>query len=310
MAAAEAFWRERLKGFTSPTRLMLRKSKAKTSRHMRREVGVISADMTAALLALARRRQLTLNTLLQAAWSLLLSDYSGEQDIVFGTTVAGRPAELPGCDEMIGLFINTIPFRARVEPDRPLLEWLQELQARETEARQYDYAPLARIQSWSGLAQGAHIAETLLLFENYPGAEVKGERVSDSDMGVFERTNFPIAVYVEPGSEIRIQVDCIDTEIEDAAVSNLCARYAVMISALAGDENRLIKDAPRLSDSEKLRALTQWNKTPLEPSGIRCVHEVIQDQIAKRPDSVALQCGADHITYRELGRRAEAVAVY
>ena len=128
----------------------------------------LSAATTAALQTFARQQQLTLNTLVQGAWALLLSRYSGEQDVVFGVTVSGRPATLAGVEAMVGLFINTLPLRVQDNPTQPLLSWLHALQTRQAEARQYDYTPLVQIQNWSEVPRGHALFESLLVFENYP----------------------------------------------------------------------------------------------------------------------------------------------
>src|SRR6185436_11435234 len=102
----------------------------------------LTPTITAGLQALAQQHQLTLNTLVQGAWALLLSRYSGEADVVFGVTVSGRPATLAGVETMVGLFINTLPARVKIPTTQSILDWLQALQAQQLEARQYDYSPL------------------------------------------------------------------------------------------------------------------------------------------------------------------------
>src|SRR3954464_11709000 len=98
---------------------------------------------------MGREHQLTPNTIVQGAWAILLRCYSGSEDIVFGTTVAGRPPELPGMEEMIGLFVNTLPVRVRVPGGVPVARWLRQLQAEQVEMREYGYSPLVEIQGWS-----------------------------------------------------------------------------------------------------------------------------------------------------------------
>src|SRR5207245_1561858 len=99
----------------------------------------------------AQRGGLTVNTVVQGAWALLLSHYSGERDVVFGTTVSGRPAELPGVESMVGMFINTVPTRVSIHNGQQILPWLRELQAAQAEARRFDFVSLAQLQGWSEL---------------------------------------------------------------------------------------------------------------------------------------------------------------
>ena len=108
------------------------------------------------------------NTIVQGAWALLLSRYSGEEDVVFGATVSGRPAELDGVESMVGLFINTLPVHVRVSTKAEHVPWLRELQADQFEARRFEHTPLTQIHSWSGTPRDAPLFETLVGFENFP----------------------------------------------------------------------------------------------------------------------------------------------
>src|SRR5262249_2150115 len=105
---------------------------------------------------------------LQGAWALLLSRYSGEEDVVFGTTVSGRSAPLPGIESMVGLFINTLPLRVAVPPDIPLVRWLKDIQETNSELLQHEHVPLAEVQSWSSVPRGLPLFESILVFQNYP----------------------------------------------------------------------------------------------------------------------------------------------
>ena len=173
LAAAAAYWRATLAGFSSPTPLGVDQPLAEPERlgamvHGERQ-HELSVDRSAALQEFCRRHQLTLNTLVQGAWALVLSCYSGQDDVVFGAVVSGRPAELRGADAMIGLFINTLPVRVRLHGEDRLLDWLKELQVRQAEARQYEYSPLVEIQGWSEVPRGQPLFESLLAFKELPG---------------------------------------------------------------------------------------------------------------------------------------------
>src|SRR5262249_9623728 len=128
----------------------------------------LSESITAALQKLGYEQQVTLNTVVQGAWALLLSRYSGSEDVVFGATVSGRPASLAGVEEMVGLFINTLPVRVRVKRDERVGGYLQRLQEQQVEVRQYEYSPLVEVQGWSEVGRGVRLFDTLLVFENYP----------------------------------------------------------------------------------------------------------------------------------------------
>ena len=171
ISKAEIYWRETLRGFTTPTALNSdltpHRTEESTGDYHDQRLR-LPESITTALQTLARQQQLTLNTLVQGAWALLLSHYSGQQDIVFGVIVSGRPATLTGVEAMVGLFINTLPLRTQVNPEQQLLPWLQSLQAEQADARQFDYTPLVQIQNWSEVPRGHALFDSLLVFENYP----------------------------------------------------------------------------------------------------------------------------------------------
>src|SRR5262249_40575276 len=150
-------WRKLLKGFTSPTALNLdRLEPSDTVRPYEQQEAQLrlSSETTAALMALARQRQLTLNTLAQGAWAILLSYYSNSSDVVFGAVVSGRPPELITDRSIVGLFINTLPVRVRVEGDQTLIPWLKLLQQQQAKTRQFEFSFLADIQGWSEMPRG------------------------------------------------------------------------------------------------------------------------------------------------------------
>src|SRR5436853_1897294 len=148
LSAAEAFWRQQLAGFRAPTPLVVDTpvdDAAGEERYAEQEARVAPA-LTGALQALARRQHLTLSTIIQGAWALLLSRYSGEPDVLFGTPMSGRPADLPGVETMVGLFINTLPVRIAAASEAMLLPWLKAIQDQHVRLRQYEYSPLLDIQ--------------------------------------------------------------------------------------------------------------------------------------------------------------------
>ncbi|TYC64536.1 non-ribosomal peptide synthetase, partial [Streptomyces sp. CB01881] len=212
---AENFWRERLAGFTTPSDLPLcRPATDDTADDTADRYAparlALSTEATDTLRQLARDHQLTLNTLLQAAWALLLSRYSGEQDVLHGMTVAGRPADLPGVEDMVGLFINTVPVRTQVQPHLPAGDWLRRIQLELTELRQYEYSPLTQVQSWSEVPRESPLFESVVVFENYPAAG-SGKDPDFAGMVIeqaraVEQTNFPVTLVAVPGSALGLQL--------------------------------------------------------------------------------------------------------
>ncbi len=202
LTQAERFWRQALEGFSASTRLPEDKGSRSAIDHddvHDGEVLPLSGELTNALNQLARQRQLTVNTIVQGAWGLLLARHSGQSDVVFGTVVSGRPPELEGVETMVGLFINTLPLRLRVKAEMTAAQWLKELQGQQIEARQYEYSPLVQVQGWSDVPRGKPMFETLLAFENFPVDAMEKGLSGDLQLvstRSFERNTYPLSLIV------------------------------------------------------------------------------------------------------------------
>ncbi len=206
-AAARRFWEEQLRGFTAPTIMRALSGGRQPVSYGRRRL-FFSTEATAELVALTQQQRLTLNTLVQGAWALLLSRYSGSDDVVFGITVSGRPADLPDIANVAGLFINTLPLRVQISPT-DLLSWLRALQARQVEMQQFEYTPLGAVQEWSNLPGGSPLFEYILVFENYPVSSFLSEHLENlhlTDARTFgAQTQYPLTLLVLPGKQLSLE---------------------------------------------------------------------------------------------------------
>ena len=185
-----------------------------------------------ALRAWARSCQLTPNTLVQAAWALLLGRYSGEEDVVFGITVSGRPPSLPGVEAMVGLFINTLPLRVDVRRGQELLPWLRRLQERQLGLRQYEFSPLVEIQGWSEVPRGLPLFESFLVFDNYPVERRVGEKgngLEVRDVQSVEHVSYPLSLMSNP--DLRLQVAYDPKRFEAAAVTRLLGHLETLLES-------------------------------------------------------------------------------
>lgn len=241
LSRAEAFWREELRGFTTPTALGLDRHTGslpdQEEVYGERQVVVPLADMTA-LQALARQHRLTMNTVAQGAWGLLLNHYSRDNDVVFGATVSGRPAELPGVESMVGLFINTLPVRVQKEPEAPLFPWLTRLQARQVEMRQYEYSPLAQVQGWSAVPRGRPLFDTILVYDNYPvdfAAPTPRRSLEIRHVGALERGNYHLVVRVRvaPGTGLLLGTLYDRRRYTDATIARLLGHLHTLVCSMA-----------------------------------------------------------------------------
>ncbi|MGZ3458485.1 MAG: condensation domain-containing protein, partial [Archangium sp.] len=311
-ARTEAWWRQALAGFTAPTPLP-GKAPDRTRREaseMVEHVLMVSTESTAALNTFARQHGLTLNTLLQAGWALLLGRYSGEQDIVFGTTVSGRPAELPEVESMMGLFINSLPVRIRLPPGEEIVPWLKGLQAQLVELRQQEHSSLSQIQGWSEVPRGLPLFESLLVFENYPVDDSVRERASGHDIRdvqTLERKTFPLNLVVVPGRELILKLTVDSSRLDEDTSRRLLAHTRAALEGLVGPAKRL-GEVTLLSETERQQLLFAWNETKAELPREACAHHLFAAQAARTPHAPAVAFGEDVLTYGELDKRANRLA--
>ena len=309
---AESFWRRTLKGFTSPTPLGLDRvsnAKLKQARRHERQEWTLPPDLATALGTLARQQQLTLNTLLQGAWALLLSRYSGQELVVFGATVSGRPAALPGVESILGNFINTLPVCVRVSGDAPLRSWLKELQDAQAEMRQYEYSSLVQIQGWSEVPRGLPFFESLIVFENYPTESAfsaatweEQSRLSLSDIRTDDLINFPLAIGAEPVAESGLKLRMVydPRRFDDATIARMMGHFQTALETFVVNFNQPLKSLTFLTEAERRQLLLDWNDTRREYPADTSVVELIREQAQRTPHHIALSFHDRSLTYSEL----------
>ncbi|MEH2198331.1 condensation domain-containing protein, partial [Nostoc sp.] len=241
---AKTFWQQELQGFTTPTRLM---NRGVNSLSNSKEIdGVqkirLSMAITEDLQVLIRKHHLTLNTLFQGIWGLLLSHYSGQSDVLFGTTVSGRLPDLAGVESMVGLFINTLPVRMQVSEETSLIPWLQHLQAQQVKREEYVYSSLIDIQQWSEVPRGISMFESLLVFENYPDISLQKQYASleISNLSLFERNNYPLTMLAETSPELSLFISYDNCRFDDAAIAQMLKHLqSLLLTILVKPEQSL-----------------------------------------------------------------------
>jgi amino acid adenylation domain-containing protein len=315
MAAAELFWRETLRNLAAPTPLPLSRGQdgnlpAANVSHKTRVLRLETAT-TIRLQELARKQQLTLNTILQGAWAVLLSRYSGSPDVVFGATVSGRTADLVGIEQIVGLFINTLPVRAIARSQERLLPWLADLQLQQAKAQQYGYASLAEIQQWGEMRGGEPLFQTLLVFQNYPiemsSGEAKGVRVELYQN--IDNSPYPITLVASHRGALEIRV-LHEESIASEAVERMLTHLQVLLGKIADSPNRKLGELEYLSQAEKVRVIEEWNRTETEYPHDQCVHQLFQAQVQSIPNAIAVSVEGQFLSYQELNARSNQLAHY
>ncbi len=233
-AAVRAAWAERLAGFTVPT---LVRANTFREREFRQWPVPLPESLAAALADLGRRRGLTMNTLVQGAWALVLAALTGHTDVVFGATVSGRPAELPGVATMVGLFANTVPVRCTLDPDRALLDQLAELQEKRFAMQEFEHAGLAEIERIAAIGP---LFDTLVAFENFPNTDAGQPESHDLRRGAFHNhgaTHYPLTLIAPPGEQLELVIWYDRGAVPDATLARISDRIGTILTAVTDAEN-------------------------------------------------------------------------
>ncbi|WP_462218534.1 non-ribosomal peptide synthase/polyketide synthase [Pseudomonas aeruginosa] len=307
---SEAFWKEQLAELLEPTRL------AQAVAAEREQVGSgqfqrsLPPARSARLKTFAQRHAVTLNTLVQAAWSLLLQRYTGQDTVVFGATVAGRPAELAGIERQIGLFINTLPVVATPQPGMRLTDWLQEVQARSLALREQEHTPLFEIQRWAGL--GEALFDSLLVFENYPVAEAleKGSPggVRFGPVSNHEQTNYPLTVALGVGDSLSLQYSYDRQAFSDAAVEQLDRHLLNLLEGFVDNAERTLVELSLLDAEERALIDSLWNRSESGFPASPLIHQRVAERARLAPDAPAVLFDDQVLSFAELDCRANRLA--
>lgn len=314
LSKTQVFWQQVLKGFTAPTLLGVDKAPGRLVEqkdNYREQQLQLSAATTATLQSFASKHQLTLNTLVQGAWGLLLSCYSGKEDVLFGAVVSGRPAELEGVEAMVGLFINTLPVRLKISSNSVVLSWLKQLQNQQAEARQYEYTPLVQIQRWSDIPHGQPLFESILAFQSYPidvSLQKQSESLNISDVHFIERTHYPLTLVVVPGVELSFQLIYNEFRFDAAIITRMLGHLQTLLVEMVVNFDQRLSDISVLKAEERHQLLLEWNDTQINYPEDKCIHKLFEAQVEKTPDAVAVVFKDEHLTYQELNDHANQLA--
>ncbi|MEY2933902.1 MAG: hypothetical protein RL033_4651, partial [Pseudomonadota bacterium] len=305
-AASERFWRQELLALEQPTSLagvLPKGTRASGHAQLRAQWPL---EQSEALQRFARRERITQSTLVQGAWILLLQRYTAQRHVAVGVTVAGRPAGLPGVEEMLGLFINTVPLIEGPAPAQDLCEWLRALSAHNVALREQEHTPLPDIQRWAGRA-GQALFDTLIVFENYPmdralrergGAELRFGAVE-----TVERTNYALTLEVNASHGLTVTYKYATEHFEQAQIEALHRQLQHLLEEMARTTSRRPLAQLSLLDAAERAAQKGWNDTAREQGPEQYMHQLIEEQAALEPDAVALVCEDAILSYGELNAR-------
>ncbi|MFF3750433.1 amino acid adenylation domain-containing protein [Streptomyces sp. NPDC002018] len=307
--AARAAWRAELADVDGPTLVAPADPERAPVLPEKQEL-TLSGELSDALAGLARGHGLTVNTVMQGAWAMLLARLTGRTDVVFGATVAGRPAELPGVESMVGLFINSVPVRVRLDADRPVLRLLTELQARRSALLPHQHLSLPEIQRVGG--PGA-VFDTMLMFENYPRPPEEASApgaLAFTHIEGHQATHYALTLGVMPGTPMKVHVtyrpDAVDTDV----ARDLLGRLEWVLEQLVADPSVPVGRVGLVGPLERGLVVEGWNATAGDAPSASSVLELFRARVVEAAGAVAVVEGERVVSYGELDAASARVAAY
>ncbi len=306
----ETFWRQLLQGFTAPTPLAGSGSPGAPTGYASQEITLPEAA-TATLLQFAKQHQLTLNTLVQAAWALLLSRYSGQADVVFGATRSCRRSTVEGVEAMVGLFINTLPVRVRARPEAPLLPWLKELRAQGMAVRSHQHTSLMQVQQWSDVPKGMPLFESIVVFENFllhSHLRGQGGPWEQREFELRRQPNYPLSLCIFAEQELLVKIVYDQQRFDQASIGRMLGHFTTLLVGIADAPDCHLSALPLVTEAERAQLLGAWNDTSAAYPRDTCVQHLFEAQAARTPDAIALVAGERQVTYQWLNGQANRLA--
>ncbi|WP_394425667.1 amino acid adenylation domain-containing protein [Streptomyces sp. SGAir0957] len=307
--ASAEFWKSYLAGVDEPTDLHVDRDTGDTG------VGeyevVASPELFARARDYARSQRITMNTLVQGLWSILLSRYSRRDEVLFGSTISGRSIALPGVDSMMGLFINTLPVRGRLTGDMGVAGWLRDLQDEQLEMRQWEYCHLVDVQKHSSIERGEPLFRSILVFENYPVVQKPSdvpEGLTRRLVNCVERTGYPLTLVASAGRALEFRFVYDRSRFDAATIERMAGHLRTLLESVVAAPAARIAELNMLTERERQEILVDWNGATGPYPDTATIHSLIEDRVTTDPDAIAITHGDERWTYAQVNERANQLA--
>ncbi|GHE47291.1 hypothetical protein GCM10018785_16210 [Streptomyces longispororuber] len=305
-AAAERHWAAALRGVDEPTSVA--PADTRTGPPPEEVAVLLPAETTALLTAYARHHHVLLNTVCQGVWAVLVGSLTGRDDVVFGSTVSGRPAELTGADAMIGMLINTVPVRVRLDPAATVSELFEQIQAGRAASLDHDHLGLTDIQRLTGCPTA--LFDTNVVFDNFPMHDYQVDSPDgDLHVGVTFRdsAHYPLTLAVEPGERLSLRLHHRPDLFTAAEAADIAGRLRLLLEQVAADPDRPLAALTLLTPGRRDLVVRRWNDTAAALPEVTLA-ELWAEQVRRTPHATALVAAGERLTYAELAARVDRLA--
>ncbi|WP_212004587.1 non-ribosomal peptide synthetase [Chitinophaga sp. HK235] len=310
---AKSYWRRYLEGLNEGCLLPFTTTASDSSSDAGAPaVSAFKLDVatTASLKKYTQRHRITLNTLMQGVWAYLLYRYTSREDVVFGVTVSGRPDNLPGVEQRVGLYINTLPLHMKVDTGRNITEWLRDIQMQQLQSRIYQYFNLNEIQRETAVT--GDMFDSVLVFENYPEGENTSRplQLQIENVAVKERISYPLSITIGATEEIKIRFTYNEVMLPAAYAEAIAAHFRQVLLQIASPGTDTLGAISLLTPEEQHRILNIFNNTQVVYNSGDTIADQIIKQAHLNPDAIALVYGKTQWSYARLHERSNQLAHY
>lgn len=313
---AEGFWRQYLSGFYAPTDLVIVGKKPPIANSFLAYQTYQMADVflsekfTLQIKQFAKYHEVTLNTIFQLLWSIVLARYNQVDDILFGVTLSTRSPELIHSEEMVGLFINTVPFRVKFNHSATVKTCLNALQKNFTGLIEHRYTPLTDIKRWSEIPSGTNLFQSVMVFENYPVNEPGKYLFDSSNVKIDDPSHYPLVFYVAPGERLSLKINYDSSLISEKSIDKLIGHLKILLREIIHCPDKPIFQLSLLNSSEYQQMLD--DSSAKEPAVFpeNLAHQIFEQKAAENPAATALIFEDKKMIYQELNEKANQLAHY
>lgn len=307
------YWNNYLKGFDTISQLPHSNNNEESSKS--KEVGKyiysFQPELNEKVNKFTKEQKITLANLFYSVWGLVLQRYNNNDDVVFGTTISGRNVEISGVEEIVGMFINTLPLRIKTDEGQTVEQFLSNVEHMLLEREEYESTPLIDIRSYSELSNKESLFNSIVVIENYPlesRLTEQNQKLLIADYNIFEINNFDLTLQFVTFEKLELHISYNPELFTSQLIERLCSHYILLLSRIIENKNQKVTEVDMLSELEKQQILVDFNQTSASYPVEKMIHQIFEEQVSHKPDQIAVIYEHQCFTYQELNERANQLA--
>ncbi|MCR8981703.1 non-ribosomal peptide synthetase [Brevibacillus laterosporus] len=306
------FWKSLLDGFDTKSDVLARKEyNLEASKQGKSYTYGFTQSLTKRLKTFVQEQNITIATFFYTVWGMVLQRYNNNQDVVFGVTSSGRTAPIQGIDQMVGLFINTLPLRVKNRSDETIIDLLQMVHQQVKEREAFEAIPLVDVKKWTQLDNQESLFDSIMIVQNYPIDFSLMNKFSDLSVRSYEMnelTNYPLCLEIVMKEDVELRITYHQNRFDESTIERIAGHVLQMIEEILNDPYANLFSIKMITPQEKTLILEKFNDTTVDNLQEQTIHQLFESQVERTPDQVAIVYEGAQLTYRELNERANQLA--